>query len=231
MKDKKGQPVPGKVSFIGLTPTHSPYFLPDNPVVSGQSSEGFKNLVYPPKDCLEVSLSAGTSLAVSSHGPEDTMELRVVEVLGAQKAELSFTIDKSVDTRRLVSVDSHIHTQNSNGYVGIAERLHSVMAEGVGVAVKANHNFITDYRPELERVGLASDLVVISGYEVTARTGSVHFIILPAAVRPGGRTQQRRDQRPERNPGDALYISPRQESGLSRLYKPSTVEGPWLFPS
>ncbi|MBP1661377.1 MAG: hypothetical protein H6P95_2569, partial [Candidatus Aminicenantes bacterium] len=37
LTDKKDRPVPGKISFIGLSPTDSPYFLPENPIVTGRN--------------------------------------------------------------------------------------------------------------------------------------------------------------------------------------------------
>jgi len=218
VKDRKGRPVRSKVSFIGLAPAGSPYFLPEDPVISGRSWERSKNSVYPFGDGLDVVLPAGTYLAVASHGPEDTMDTRAVEILGGQEADLSFTIDRAVDTRGLVSLDSHMHTTASDGYVGIAERLRSVVAEGVDVAVSADHNFVVDYGPELERLGLAGDLAVVSGVEVTARSGSIHFNSLPAAVRPGepgNGAIDVRDETPaklfalarDQNPGSLVHVN------------------------
>jgi hypothetical protein len=183
--DRKGRAVPGKVSFIGLAPTKSPCFFEDSPVVTGRSYESAKNTVYPAKGGLEATLPAGTYLATSSRGPEFTLETKVVELLGGEKRELAFTIERVVDTRGLVSVDTHMHTQFSDGSVGIPERLRSAAAEGLDVAISADHNYITDYRAELARTGLDGDLAVINGYEVTARTGSLHFNSFPAAARRG----------------------------------------------
>ena len=103
------------------------------------------------------------------------METKVIEVLGSDNPALEFRLEKVVDTRGLVAVDSHMHTQNSDGRMLIPERLRSVVGEGLDVAVATDHNYITDYQPDLERLGLENDLAAITGEEVTARTGSIHY--------------------------------------------------------
>jgi hypothetical protein len=185
LADRKGRPVPGKVTFIGLAPTPSPYFTPVDPIESGRSWESLYNTVYPPKDGLGVDLPAGTYLATSSRGPEYSRETAVVEVLAGDNRPLAFTIDRVLETPGLVSLDTHMHTQFSDGSVLVARRLQSAAAEGVDIAFSADHNTVTDYLPELERLGLTGDLAVIPAVEVTARTGSIHFNSLPVAVRPG----------------------------------------------
>ena len=183
--DLKGRPALGKISFIGLAPTPSPYFKPENPVETGRGWESFKNSVFPLREAMDVLLPAGAYLATASRGPEYTRETRVVEVVGGENPALEFQLDKVVDTRGLASIDTHMHTQYSDGGMLISERLRSVVGEGLDVAVTADHNFVVDYRPDLEHLGLASDLAVISGTEVTAKTGSIHYNTFPNAIRPG----------------------------------------------
>jgi hypothetical protein len=216
--DRLGRHVPGKVSFIGLAPTGTPYFAPVDPIVTGRSWESLKNVVYPPADGLEVALPAGTYLVTASRGPEFGLETRVVEVLAGQPGELHFPIDRVVGTPGLVSVDSHMHTQFSDGSVLIPERVRSAVAEGIDVIFSADHNIIVDYRPEIDRLGLAGEIVFLPGVEVTARTGSIHFNSLPVALRPGqpnGGAISVRDETParlfalarERDPGSLVHLN------------------------
>jgi hypothetical protein len=183
--DRKGRHVPGKVTFIGLAPTATPYFLPENPVATARSWETLKNAVYPTADDLEVKLPTGTYLASASHGPEYAMETRIIEVLSRGPQDLRFTVDRALATPGLVSVDTHMHTQFSDGSVLVPLRLRSAVAEGVDVVVSADHNTVTDYGPDLDRLGLAGELAFIPGAEVTARTGSIHFNTFPVAFRAG----------------------------------------------
>ncbi len=218
IKDGRGKAEPGKVSFIGLAPTPSPYFRPDDPIETGRSWETFKNSVFPVSDVLEVKLPVGTYLAACSRGPEYTRETRVIEILGGENPALDLTIEKAVDTRGLISLDSHMHTRNSDGAVGIPERLRSVIAEGIEVAVAADHNFVTDYGPDLKELGLDAFLAVITGNEVTARSGSIHYNTFPDAVRPGEPGHGAisvRDETPatlfalsrEKNPGTLIHVN------------------------
>jgi hypothetical protein len=184
LRDSKGAPVPGKVSFIGLAPSASPYFMPENPVVSGRGLESTKNSVYPGRDGELVRLAAGTYLAVAARGPAYTRETRIIEIFAGKNPDANFVVDKVVDTPGLISVDAHMHTQFSDGQMKIAERLKGVAAEGVEVAAATDHNYITDYRPEIARLGLAGELAVIVGNEVTGRGGNIHYNSYPVQARP-----------------------------------------------
>ena len=201
LADPRGRHVPGKVSFIGLAPTASPYFLPENPVVTGRSWETLKTAVYPPPEGFDVVLPAGTYLATASRGPEFAMETRVVEVLTGEPRDLRFTIDRAVATPGLVSIDTHMHTQFSDGSVLVAERLRSAVAEGIDIVVSADHNAVTDYRADLDRLGLAGELGFVPGNEVTTRTSNIHFNTFPVAIRadePDGGAISVRDEIPGR---------------------------------
>jgi hypothetical protein len=175
VKDSRGRTVPAKVSFLGLGRTPSPYFEPESPVVSGRGWETAKNSAYPPPEGVTTALPTGSYLVAASRGPEYSLETRVIEVLEGGTQGLAFTLDKAVDTRGLVSFDPHMHTVNSDGTVAVPERLRSIVVEGLDVAVATDHNYITDYKTDLDRLGLADLLAFIPGEEVTARSGSIHY--------------------------------------------------------
>jgi len=183
IQNSDGEFVPGKVTFIGLAPTPTPYFEPENPVETGRNWESFKNSVFPEESELEVKLPVGTYLAYASRGPEYSMDKKVIEVLEDEPLELTFRIDKVVKTPNLISIDPHMHTSHSDGRMGIAERLRSVIAEGVDVAVACDHNTITDYYPTLKKLRLNKYLAVIPGNEVTI-SGMIHYNTYPLKHRP-----------------------------------------------
>ena len=181
--NSKGEFVPGKVIFIGLSPTKTPYFKPENPVKSGREWESFKNSCFPQKEGNEVKLPVGTYLVSASRGPEYSMDKKVVEILKNEKQELIFRIDRVLKTPNLISIDPHIHTHKSDGEVRIPERIKSVVAEGVDVVVATDHNYITDYLPTLKRLGLNKYLAVIHGNEVSTR-GVIHYNTYALKYRP-----------------------------------------------
>ena len=182
IRNSKGEFVPGKVTFIGLDPSKTPYFKPEDPIKSGREWESFKNSCYPTEKGLEVDIPVGTYLVYASRGPEYSLDQKIVEVLQGEKQELVFHIDKVVDTENLISIDPHMHTQDSDGRVSIAERIKSVVAEGVDVAVAADHNYISDYHPILKKLGLSEYLAVIHGNEITT-SGLIHYNTYPLKYR------------------------------------------------
>jgi hypothetical protein len=173
-----GQYVPGKVTFIGLDPTKSPYFTPENPINSGRGWETFKNSCFPEEGGMEIRIPVGIYLVYASRGPEYTMETKIVEIFADEAKELVFRIDKVIDAENLISVDPHMHTIYSDGRMDIAERIRSVVAEGVDVAIATDHNYINDYKPTLRELGLNRYLATIVGNEVT-RGGVIHFNTYP----------------------------------------------------
>jgi len=184
LTDSQGTNVPGKISFLGIAPTESPYFQPENPVETGRGWEGFKNSCFPGQGGLTVRLPVGTYLASASRGPEYSIDQKVIEVVKEENRDLVFIIDRVVETPGLVSFDPHMHTTRSDGRPAVSERIRSVVAEGIEVLAATDHNTITDYGPDLNRLGLAGELTVIPGCEVTT-PDVIHFNTYPMERRPG----------------------------------------------
>ncbi len=183
IRDTKGDAVLGKVTFLGLAPTKSPYFRPDNPVETGRSWEGFKNSCFPDESGLEVRLPVGTYLASASRGPEYSVDQRVIEVVRDENREIVFVIDRVLETPGLIALDPHVHTTKSDGAPSIAERIKSVVGEGIEVLVATDHNTITDYSAVLKKLGLNRELAVLPGSEVTTPE-VIHFNTYPMEIRP-----------------------------------------------
>ncbi len=189
IRNRSGAFVPGKTAFIGLDPTRTPYFRPENPLETNNSHEYFKNSCFPQEEGLEVALPVGTYMISASRGPEYTLDQRVVEVLKDSLQEVVFQIDKIIETTDLISVDPHMHTLNSDGSMTISERIKSVVAEGVDVAISTDHNYISDYPSVLKKLGLGEYIAVLIGQEVTSldvnRVYMPEFIRFPLRMREG----------------------------------------------
>jgi len=183
ISNPEGNFVPGKVTFIGMQPTASPYFKPVNPIDSGRSWERFKNSIFPGEQGGSVEVPAGTYLVFASCGPEYTFEHTICEILEGDKKTLDFVIKKVVDTTGLIAVDPHMHTQISDGQMLTAERLRSCIAEGLDVAISSDHNYIEDYHTVLHEKDLDKYLAVIYGNEITV-SGMIHYNTYPLLFRP-----------------------------------------------
>ncbi len=167
IRNRAGAFVTGKATFIGLDPTRTPYFRPENPLETNNSHEYFKNSCFPQEEGLEVNLPVGTYMISASRGPEYTLDQKVIEVSENSQQELVFHINKVVDTKNLISVDPHMHTLKSDGSMTIAERIKSVVAEGVDVAISTDHNYLSDYPSVLKKLGLGEYITVLIGQEVS----------------------------------------------------------------
>lgn len=187
--DKKGKPLPGKISVFGLAGTQTPYFAPENPVESGRGWERFKNSVYAHPQPLEMELGTGRYLLIASYGPLYTSDRQVVEVLSGQNREIIFRLEKAVNLKGYISVDPHLHTINSDGTLSVPERLRSIVAENLDVAIATDHNYVTDYQPELNRLGLQAYLRVFPGFEVTPLNNYLHFNNYSVAINSGEKTR------------------------------------------
>jgi hypothetical protein len=185
LRDGMGGFVPGKVTVIGVGPTPTPYLAPDDPVASGRGWEGFRNHVFPGKDGAEVELPAGSYLLTASRGPEHTIARETVALLEGERREVILTIDRAFATPGLVSLDPHLHTRLSDGSNTVEDRVRSLAAEGIDVAVATDHNFVNDYRPALAALGLEDEMAVLPGCEVTAPDNYVHFNLYPLEPAPG----------------------------------------------
>ncbi|MBM3297882.1 MAG: PHP domain-containing protein, partial [Candidatus Aminicenantes bacterium] len=185
IRDSGDRPLPGKVSFIGLHPTSSPTFEPENPRLTETGWESFKNSCYPPEAGQEVVLPVGVYLASASFGPEHTTDGRVIEILDGSSEEMEFRLERAVETPALLSIDPHLHTTFSDGKPNVEERLKSIVAEGVEAAVASDHNIIVDYEPALRALGLEDRVAVAPGVEVTSNRAGIHFNAFPTPANPG----------------------------------------------
>ena len=168
IRDGKGTFVPGKATFIGLSPTKTPYFKPENPIETKTTWESYKNSCYPQKDGQEIELPVGTYLVSASRGPEFTLDQRVIEVLKEGREELLMRVDRVIEPKNLLSVDPHLHTLHSDGAVTIPERIKSVVAEGVDVAISTDHNYLSDFPSAIKELGLDAYMAAIVGQEVSS---------------------------------------------------------------
>jgi len=123
----------------------------------------------------ELLVRPGEYEVVSSRGPEYNLARSTVRVRAAETATVVHQIDRVVDTRGWMAMDSHIHSKQSiDSGMDLDERVISVAAEGVEIAVATDHNFITDYAPYVARNNLNPWLHSIIGLEMTTLE-SGHF--------------------------------------------------------
>jgi len=118
-----------------------------------------------------------------SHGFEYTLYEADVTVAAGQSVELQAELDHVVDTRGWISADLHVHAVPSpDAPALLTDRVRSLAASGVEVAVATDHNVVTDYSLAIRERGLGRWLASIVGDEVTTRGVPLgHFNVFPLA--------------------------------------------------
>lgn len=117
----------------------------------------------------------GTYEIVVSRGPEYDLHRETVTVDAGETASVAATVRRVVDTTGWIAADLHLHSVGSiDSSMDLDERLLSLAAEGVEWPVSTDHNFVTDYGPVIDRLGLWPWMNHSIGLELTTLE-SGHF--------------------------------------------------------
>lgn len=117
-----------------------------------------------------------------THGPLYAIEEREIRIEADQTARLDVALRREVDAEGFVACDLHVHTTtSSDSEVTYADRVRSLLAEGVSFVVPTDHNHITDLGPAARHTGLST----VPGVEVTTWGPQLgHFNAFPLEPDP-----------------------------------------------
>lgn len=180
-----GALIPAKVTLVGAKGT------PDPDLAWGDTPRQEEGLVAAHNYAVSLSglgsveVAQGTYDVYVSRGPEwDLWSARGVEI-GAEGASVRATLSHVLETRGWVSADFHVHAAPSyDSRVPLAARVLQFVADGVDMIVSADHGVITDYAPEIARLGAGAHLASATGEEITSEKWG-HFGAFPLPVKRG----------------------------------------------
>lgn len=113
-------------------------------------------------------LPAGDWEVTVARGMEHTRLDRSVAVVAGERAELTATLERVVDTTGWVSGDFHVHSDLSNdSLTPVLEGLRAQASEGVEVVASTDHDYVADYPALVEMAGVADWLLVAPGVETS----------------------------------------------------------------
>ena len=174
--DGSGTAMPAKVTVVGFDPAPEPaagggtfVFRSD---IDQQGRELFGiaavRFVDQSGDSGAFPLAPAEYEVMVSRGPEYSIHRERVTLAGGATTTVNATLVRVVDTGGFVAADYHVHLINSfDCSVTRDDRIRTMAAEGVEYFVASDHDFITDLRPDVERLGLASYLTAAVSSEVT----------------------------------------------------------------
>ncbi len=164
VKDELGRLVPSKISIFREGGATSDTRLGDSYV--GGSPQA---VVFPMYGEGTVELPPGDYFAIASRGIEyelDTSE--VFHVDDQRAAHIDLTVLRSVETEGWVSADLHVHSFPSHDSgVRLEDRVRTMAAEGVEFFASTDHDYLTDFAPVIEDLGLEEWVQSAVGNEIT----------------------------------------------------------------
>lgn len=118
-----------------------------------------------------------------TRGFEYTQREADVTVQAGHTADVEAELARVVDTQGWIAADLHVHAVPSpDAPSPLTDRVRTLAASGVEVAVATDHNAITDYGAAIRERGLMPWLASVVGDEVTTRGVPLgHFNVFPLA--------------------------------------------------
>ena len=177
-----GAPIPAKITFVGVGPTHTPSFTTtDTPLDRGRAIAAF-NKVLTLSGEGRIDVPPGTYDIYVSRGPEWSLVVRPGFVVGTEEVLLDAKLTHQIDTPGWVSGDFHVHAAPSfDSKVPLRARVFEFAAEGVDVIASTDHNVVADYGPIILELNAADFITSIHGDEVTTKDWG-HFGALPLPI-------------------------------------------------
>ncbi|MEZ4321114.1 MAG: CehA/McbA family metallohydrolase [Myxococcota bacterium] len=179
IRDETGRPVPAKLTLVRedgpaeRDPSLGDGFIGGSPqaVVFAMYGDGV------------VELPPGEYRAIASRGIEYEIDVSEPFRIGAtQGAAVELQVERSVVTDGWVSADLHVHgIASHDSGVSEVDRVRTMVCEGVEFFASTDHDFIVDYAPTVEALGLSEWVQTAVGLETTTIEIG-HFLSFPLEI-------------------------------------------------
>lgn len=148
------------------------------------TAPGFRRIDWSGADGnATLALPPGTYDVTVSRGMEyDAFVATGVDVADGDSVAIRAILERVVDTDGWIAVDPHLHSEmSSDSSFPLDLRLRAVAAEGIEVAISTDHDFVTDYAPVIDALGLSPWLTSRVGEEISSIVwGHINAWPLPA---------------------------------------------------
>ncbi|HUS68005.1 MAG TPA: CehA/McbA family metallohydrolase [Kofleriaceae bacterium] len=174
--DATGDPLPVKLTVIGAHPAPR-----DHRVFADDDGRGglvsMLHAVYgtsdpagdDPGDPPLVLPAGGPYRVYATRGPEWSFDSALVEPAAGETGTLSFRLRHVVDTGGYVATEFHQHSLGSeDSAVAYEDRLATLLTEGIEYFASTDHNYLSDYDPLIDAMGLRGWIDAVVGVEATS---------------------------------------------------------------
>lgn len=170
-----GTPIPARIQVVPALPqTATPEEWGVLDEVNGRlwqelSATGDATLVVPP----------GMHRIIVSHGYEWELFDTTVNVAAGDKTDVTAAIAHTVDTTGVMCADFHIHSVHSaDSNDSVEHKVRGAIADGLDVPVSTEHEWVIDFQPVIEKLGLSAWAFGMPGSELTTFKWG-HFGVVP----------------------------------------------------
>ncbi|MCS6915485.1 MAG: CehA/McbA family metallohydrolase [Myxococcales bacterium] len=175
-----GRPLPVRVQVIpevGVSRLH-----PSLGILG--EAHGRLHQVFADRGVARVPVPPGRHRVVVSRGYEYELVDRIVTVEAGRTTSMDVQLVRSVDTTGVLCADFHIHSNFSPDSSDPVEyKVRGAVADGLEIPVSSEHEWIIDFQPTIERLGLTEYAFGLPSEELTTFTWG-HFGIIPIEPRP-----------------------------------------------
>jgi hypothetical protein len=175
--DERGRVLPARVLVRGVEGTADPSLGPSH------EAAGAGTVVVAVAGRGEIRVPAGRYEITASHGPEWSLARARVEVATAPTPEVVLALRREIPMADWTACDLHVHARPSyDSQVSVADRVASLVAEGIEFATPTEHNLVGDYGPGVGALPPEASLAWAPAVEVTtdhAPTRVGHFNVYP----------------------------------------------------
>jgi hypothetical protein len=180
-----GTPIPVRVQVIPLAPTSAtPPEFGDDDEADGRLHQEFAvtgeaTLPVPP----------GQHRVIVSRGYEWEILDTTVSVAAGATAEVPAALAHSVDTTGVMCADFHIHSAfSADSNDSVVHKVKGAIADGLDIPVSSEHEWVIDFQPVIEELGLSPWAFGVPSSELTTFAWG-HFGVVPLTPRDGARNR------------------------------------------
>lgn len=148
---------------------------PSGRLLQAFPADGIAKIVVPP----------GAHRIVVSRGFEYELFDTTVNAELGKVTEVPVSLQHSVDTTGVMCADFHIHANfSADSNDAVADKVRTAVADGLELPISSEHEWILDFRPTIQKLGLAKWASSFPSEELTTFTYG-HFGVIPLNPIPG----------------------------------------------
>ena len=164
--------------------------IPTPPASFGEQVVGWgrTHVAYPTDGHAVLRVAPGSHRVRVTRGPEYELVERTVDVAAGATGAETVMLSHVVDTTGVMCADYHIHSHRSVDSADPgALKVAGLVADGLEIAIRSEHEWVSDYQPLIEELGLSRFAFGMAGLELTTFTYG-HFGVFPLVPddRPSG---------------------------------------------